>query len=242
MISLKIAWCFLGDKSFANYKKNEFEALGSLFENHWLGAGIWKMKLTWPVAIICSIGNVELEIRQCLLGNSAMWRLAMWTWQLAKWSLQHGKGVRSTKLLAKWTWQNRKHQLDKDLRKIRKTNLAKWAKQRVFHNTFLDRVCGWWQVPIWWSWASWSHFATIFYSELCVLPQYYRTATACISTGAQYVALPWKSWMRHSSQIQWIPWKTAVTLKKCTTFRALELSNKHSQIIFIDCSCFSSAG
>jgi hypothetical protein len=49
----------------------------------------------------------------------------MWTWQLAKWSLQQGKVVKSTKLLAKWTWQNRKHQLDKDLRKIRKTNLAK---------------------------------------------------------------------------------------------------------------------
>lgn len=108
------------------------------------------------------------------LAYSAMWRSAMWTWQLAKWSLQHGKVVRSTKLLAKWTWQKRKHQLDKDLRKIRKTNLAKLTKQRVLHNTFLDRVWGWWQVPIWWSWASWSHFATIFYSELCVLPQYLK--------------------------------------------------------------------
>jgi hypothetical protein len=94
MISLKIAWCFLGDKSFANYKKNEFEALGSLFENHWLGAGIWKMKLTWPVAIICSIGNVELEIRQCLLGmfsnvevgdvNLATSKVELATWQSGK--------------------------------------------------------------------------------------------------------------------------------------------------------------
>lgn len=110
------------------------------------------------------------------LACSAMWRWAMWTWQLAKWSLQHGKVVRWTKLLAKWTRQNRKHQLDKDLRKIRKTNLAKLAKQRVFHNTFLDRVWGWWQVPIWWSWASWSHlqlYFTVSYASCHILQDCY---------------------------------------------------------------------
>jgi hypothetical protein len=32
MISLKIAWFFLGDTIFANYKKNEFEALGNLWK------------------------------------------------------------------------------------------------------------------------------------------------------------------------------------------------------------------
>jgi len=32
MISLKCAWFFLGDTSFANYIKNEFEALGSLWK------------------------------------------------------------------------------------------------------------------------------------------------------------------------------------------------------------------
>jgi hypothetical protein len=68
--------------------------IGSLFENHWLGAGICKMKLTRPVAIICSIGNVELEIRQCLLGmfsnvevgdvNLATSKVELATWQSGK--------------------------------------------------------------------------------------------------------------------------------------------------------------
>ncbi|CAM6019346.1 unnamed protein product [Sphagnum balticum] len=49
------------------------------------------MKLTRPVAIICSIGNVELEIRQCLLGifsnvevgnvNLATSKVDLATWQ-----------------------------------------------------------------------------------------------------------------------------------------------------------------
>ncbi|CAK9215308.1 unnamed protein product [Sphagnum troendelagicum] len=49
------------------------------------------MKLTRPVAIICSIGNVELEIRQCLLGmfsnvevgdvNLATSKVELATWQ-----------------------------------------------------------------------------------------------------------------------------------------------------------------
>jgi hypothetical protein len=93
---------FLGDTSFANYIKNEFEALGSLWKILSLdslktigwGGGICKMKLNWPVAIICSIGNVELEIQQCLLGifsnvevgdvNLATSKVELATWQSGK--------------------------------------------------------------------------------------------------------------------------------------------------------------
>jgi hypothetical protein len=35
---------------------------------------------------------------------------------------------------------------------------------------------------------------------------------------------------------EWIHWKTAVTLEKCTVFRALEQSNIYSQFVFIDYS------
>jgi hypothetical protein len=43
-----------------------------------------------------------------------------------------------------------------------------------------------------------------------------------ISTSGQYVTLNWKSWMRYRSQIQQLHWKSVVTLKQCTAFRALE--------------------
>jgi hypothetical protein len=35
-----------------------------------------------------------------------------------------------------------------------------------------------------------------------------------------------------------VHWKTDGTLKKCTAFRALERSSKHSPPVFIDCSLF----
>jgi hypothetical protein len=34
--------------------------------------------------------------------------------------------------------------------------------------------------------------------------------------------LDWKSWMRFMSRIQWIHWKYAGTLKRCTALRALD--------------------
>jgi len=58
------------------------------------GGRICKMKLNRPVAIICSIGNVELEIQQCLLGifsnvevgdvNLATSKVELATWQSGK--------------------------------------------------------------------------------------------------------------------------------------------------------------
>jgi hypothetical protein len=52
-----------------------------------------------------------------------------------------------------------------------------------------------------------------------------------------------QAWVRFISWIQWIHWKTAGTLKRCTAFQspggALEYSNKHSQIVFIDCFYWS---
>ncbi len=56
-----------------------------------------------------------------------------------------------------------------------------------------------------------------------------------------YVTLQLKSQMRYINKIQWIHWKIFVTLKKCTIFgamRILEWSNKHSQIVIVDCSLF----
>jgi hypothetical protein len=60
-------------------------------------------------------------------------------------------------------------------------------------------------------------------------------------TGAQYVALHLKFWMRCSGHMQWIHWKILVTLKTSHLpghRGVLQESNKYSQIIFIDCSVY----
>jgi hypothetical protein len=63
-----------------------------------------------------------------------------------------------------------------------------------------------------------------------------------ISTGAQYVTLHWKSLMRYSSHIQWDSLEDCCDPGKMQSFQspggALEQSNKHNQIAFIDCSLF----
>jgi hypothetical protein len=53
-----------------------------------------------------------------------------------------------------------------------------------------------------------------------VCQERYTLSEGCkiISAGTEYVTMHCKSWMRYSCQIQWIHWKTAMTLKKCRAF------------------------
>ncbi len=63
------------------------------------------------------------------------------------------------------------------------------------------------------------------------------------SPPTQYVTLHWKAWMRFNTQNPVYPLEECSgTLKTCTRFQspggAIEQSNKHSQILFIDCALF----
>jgi hypothetical protein len=88
------------------------------------------MKLNRPIAIICSIGNVELEIQQCLLGIFS--NVEVGDVNLATSKVEVGDVNLATSKVELATWQSGKgqlsfwqsglgkigNQLDKDLRKI----------------------------------------------------------------------------------------------------------------------------
>ncbi len=75
----------------------------------------------------------------------------------------------------------------------------------------------------------WTTVLPLMYQQITPWPQPTYWPFTCmyfhaksISTSAQYVTLHWKSCMRYRSQIQRLHWKSVVTLKQCTAFRALE--------------------